>query len=233
MVKKITPFVLICTLVVSACSDHPSAGVAKKDSTIHRADTLKKDSTLASESGDAISPLGREVLSGLDQRILSFVPAGYSVIDTCSGDLNLDQYGDMLVVLKENDEATKAKDVEGETIKRPMLVLLGQPDGTYNQVARNDNAVYCVSCGGVMGDPYQQLAIKQGYFSVEHYGGSAWRWTRVITFKYSPADSTWLLHKDGGESYHTSDPDKVTQKVRTVKDFGKVPFTAFDIYKDQ
>ena len=35
-----------------------------------------------------------------------------------------------------------------------------------------------------------------------------------------------------GDSFHATDPDKRETKVLTIKDFGKVPFDKFDIYKD-
>lgn len=43
-------------------------------------------------------------------------------------------------------------------------------------------------------------------------------------------DSTWYLHKDGGNSFHATEPEKTTTKIRTTKDFGKVKFEEFDIY---
>ena len=163
--------------------------------------------------------------------LTQFVPEGYKVLYTASGDLNLDQYPDMILVLKKDGEETTSNVVDHPE-KRPLLILLGQADNTYKLAARNDNAVYCVDCGGMMGDPFMQVVIKNGYFSIEHYGGSTWRWTRIITFKYSSADNYWYLHKDGGDSFHASDPENVTTKVRTTKDFGKVPFDKFDIYKE-
>jgi hypothetical protein len=42
-----------------------------------------------------------------------------------------------------------------------------------------------------------------------------------------------LLHKDGGENFHASDPDKSETKIKTTKDFGKLSVEQFDIYKDQ
>jgi hypothetical protein len=77
------------------------------------------------------------------------------------------------------------------------------------------------------------IVIKNGYFSVEHYGGSAWRWTRIITYKYSKEENNWFLYKDGGESFNAGDPEKVEKTVRTTKDFGKVLFKDFDIYKEE
>ncbi len=116
--------------------------------------------------------------------------------------------------------------------KRPLYILIGQSDQSYKLTAKNNNVVYCVDCGGMMGDPFMGITIKNGYFSIEHYGGSAWRWTKIVTFKYSKTKKKWFLHKDGGDSFHTSQPEKVETKVKTVKDFGVIQFEKYDIYKD-
>ena len=162
----------------------------------------------------------------------AYIPKGFTALDTSSGDLNHDQYPDMILVLKENGEDSTS-DVIDHPTRRPLLVLIGHSGPGYKLAARNDNAVYCVDCGGVMGDPFTGVTVKNGYFSVEHYGGSGWRWTRIITFKYSPADNYWYLHKDGGDTYHVSDPNNAETKVKTTKDFGKLPFDKFDIYKEE
>lgn len=112
-----------------------------------------------------------------------------------------------------------------------MLIFTGGPGHTYGLAARGDNVVYGVNCGSMMGDPFTGITIRHGYFSVAHYGGSAWRWKRIVTFKYFLHDKNWLLYKDGSESFHASEPDKVTEKIKTVKNFGKVLFSRSDIYR--
>jgi len=161
-----------------------------------------------------------------------FIPAGYIALDLTKGDLNLDSYPDAVMVLYKKVEE-KTSDVIDHPEKRPLLLLLGQADKSYKLATRSDNAVYCVDCGGQMGDPFTGITIKKGYFSVEHYGGSAWRWTRIITFKYSPSEKNWFLHKDGGERFHAISHEEVKTEVKTVKNFGKVPFQKFDIYKEK
>lgn len=162
----------------------------------------------------------------------NFVLEGYEVLDIIKGNLNLDTYPDAIMVLYKKGEK-ETSDVIDHPEKRPLLILTGQADKTYKLAARSDNAVYCVDCGGQMGDPFTGITIKNGYFSVEHYGGSSWRWTRIITFKYSSAEKNWFLHKDGGDSFHAAAPEEVKTKIKTVKSFGKVPFKNFDIYKDK
>ncbi len=162
-----------------------------------------------------------------------FIPSGYTAIDTLSGDLNSDDYNDMLLVYKKNGEDSTSNSIENPE-KRTLIILIGQPDKTYKLVAQNRNVVYCVDCfGGTMGDSFMGLVIKNGYFSIEHYGGSIWRTARTITFKYSKIEQNWFLHKDGIESFHATDEnEKKTTEIKTKKDFGIVPFEKFDIYKE-
>ena len=162
----------------------------------------------------------------LSANLKTFVPAGYSALDTAGGDLNRDSFPDIILILRRTGEDTINVD---SAIKRPLLILTGQPDGSLKLAARNDNAVLCYHCGGAMGDPYQETVIKKGYFSLEFYGGAADRWARTITFKYVSADSSWYLHKDSHDSFNATDEHaKHTIRVRSEKDFGKLPFTQFN-----
>lgn len=172
-----------------------------------------------------------EVEEKLPSKLKGFIPTDYTILDTTRGDLNHDPFIDMIMVLKKTNEDTTS-DVVDHPEKRPLLILIGQNDHSFKLVARNDNTVYCIDCGGMMGDPFTGIVIKDGYFSVTHYGGSAWRWSRIITYKYSSSDHYWYLHKDGTESFNVNTPDSIVSTIRTIKDFGKIPFDKFNIYKD-
>ena len=180
-------------------------------------------------AGPAQAP--REPVPLLPASIRRLLPAGYAVLAAARGDLNRDATPDWLVVLNKPNEQ-KTSDVVDHPTKRPLLVFVGGAGGTFTLAARTDNAVYCVDCGGMMGDPFAGLTIKKGYFTVEHYGGSAQRWTRYVTFKYEPAGRTWLLHRDGSERFHATDPEHGTTAATTAKNFGRVLLTRFDIYKE-
>lgn len=160
------------------------------------------------------------------------LPAGYVVLDAAKGDLNRDALPDWVVVLHKADEK-KTSDVIDHPTKRPLLLFVGGAGGTFTLAGRTDNAVYCVDCGGMMGDPFMGLAVKKGYFTVEHYGGSAWRWTRYVTFRYDAATRSWLLHRDDHESFHALDQGHGTTTATTTKDFGRVPLQKFDIYREK
>ena len=49
---------------------------------------------------------------------------------------------------------------------------------------------------------------------------------------YTKLYENWFLHSDGGVSYHSSDPENMSESILTVEDFGIVPFEAFDIFED-
>lgn len=158
--------------------------------------------------------------------VKKYIPDNYTACDFVKGDLNRDKYGDAIVILCRNDEFSEMD------IKRPLLIFKGDAKGNLEFVSRNDNVVYCAKCGGIFGDPYVRTVIKKGYFTVEHYGGSAWRWSRLVTFQYNRKLDNWYLHRDGGESFHVNDPQQKKSFMKTRKDFGNVPFEKFDIYKD-
>lgn len=167
----------------------------------------------------------------LPTELKAFVPEGYEALNATSGDLNLDSFPDVVLIIRQPNEHDTS-DVVDHPTKRPLLILLGEGGNKYKLAARNDNVVLCVDCGGVFGDPFEGVSIKNGVFSVEHYGGSAWRWTKIITFKYSPKDKNWLLSRVGSDSFHTSDPNKVKSTIKTAKNFGRVLFEKYDGYKD-
>ena len=174
----------------------------------------------------------RDPVPPLPAAIRRALPAGYQVLAAERGDLNRDALPDWAVVLNRPDEQ-QTSDVVAHPTKRPLLLFVGSAGGTFTLAARADNTVYCVDCGGMMGDPFQGITIKNGYFTVEHYGGSGQRWTRFATFRYDAAGRTWLLHRDGGERFYATDPAHGTTSMRTTKNFGRVPLTQFDIYLHQ
>ena len=162
--------------------------------------------------------------SNIPKSVLKIIPKDYKVLNFTKGDLNKDKFDDAILILKHNGE-------DKDEFKRPLYILLGSKSGDYKVISKNSNAVLGYFDGGVFGDPFDGVTIKNGYFSIEHYGGSNWRWTRIVTFKYNKKKKNWFLYKDGGDSYHTSNPDKVSTEIQTVKDFGIVPFKKYNIFK--
>jgi hypothetical protein len=179
-----------------------------------------------------------EVINNLPKKISQFIPIGYSAIDTSSGNLNFDSLKDMILVLRKDGEDSTSDFANCKPEKRPLLILLGQPNNVYKVAYRNDNAVYSIDCGGVFGDPFTGITIKNGYFSIEHGISGGEHWEHVITFKFDKLKSNWFLYKDHYIHYKFNDDNsdnadalvKDVDKLESVKNFGTIWFEKFNIY---
>ena len=182
-----------------------------------------------------------ETIDTLREVLKAFIPSGYSAINVSSGDANLDGLTDEILVLRKNTEESTSNYADNKPDKRALLLLLGQSDGSFKPALRNENAVYCIDCGGAFGDPFTGTTIKDGYFSIEHGIAGGQHWEQVTTFKFDKSKGNWFLYKDHLISYklnESNDEDadalvKDTDKLETAKDFGIVPFDEFNIYSDR
>ncbi len=216
--------ILLIILIFSACQNQeiPKENLSKDDINTER--TEIDNNSIESNNTNEIEfenqhLIGKNDLSELEY-LISFIPKEYKVLDFEYGDLNLDDLTNDVVLIAHNPNAELNK----EDQKRLLFLFMRNSEGKLILEKRNDNVVLCSNCGGVIGDPYQDIVIKNGYFSIEHYGGSAMRWTDIITFKYNKGERNWFLHKKGGEHFHMSNPKETKEKIKTKKDFGTILF---------
>ncbi len=165
------------------------------------------------------------LLANLPTAIKVHIPEGYQVLDTAFGNLNFDSFPDLIMVLKSPKEDTT---FDSAYTVRPLLILYGNKNGSYTLAFKNNSVVRCISCGGLMGDPFEGIAIKNGSFSVEHYGGSSVRWSEETTFTFNKKKGRFYLHKQRIISYHIYKPSKITTTVKRVNDFGTVDFEQYN-----
>jgi len=159
--------------------------------------------------------------------VLPFVESGTKAIALEKSDLNGDGKEDFILVLEKEKPAKDADDFP--VGQRPLLILLRGADGKLTLAKRNERVVMCSQCGGVFGDPFDGVIASRNTFSVEHYGGSSWRWKYSYKFNYSRIDKTWQLVKVEEINYHTSNPEKMKTKIyRPPRHFGKIDVANFD-----
>ncbi|MCC7454466.1 MAG: hypothetical protein IT222_09895 [Crocinitomix sp.] len=179
-----------------------------------------------------------ENIDKIPEVLKTFIPTGYSVINVSSGDANLDGLLDNILVLRKITEEATSNYADDKPDKRPLLLLLGQSDRSFKLAFRNDNAVYCIDCGGVFGDPFIGTTIKNGYFSIEHGIAGGHHWEQEITFRYDKLNNNWFLDNDHYVSYklnETNDAEALVldvDKMKTSKDFGIISFEKFNIYNE-
>ena len=114
----------------------------------------------------------------------SFVPMGWKLLQSASGDLNKDNIDDMVAIIEnENDSEPEYND-------RILFVVFKTGTG-YALSVQSDTAVMLAGDGGAFGDPLSGLEVKRGSFLISFYGGAGSRWGISARFRYQ--DNGWYL----------------------------------------
>jgi len=151
------------------------------------------------------------------------IPRETTLLDHQIADLNGDDRPDIVFIV---EGKSGESDDDGQ---RSLLIAVRQPDGSLKTVKQSDKVVYCRQCGGVFGDPFAGLEAARGGFSVNHYGGSNWRWSNSFRFAYSRRDDSWQLIRVEESSFHTANPNRIKSKAyKPPSDFGKIDIADFD-----
>lgn len=133
--------------------------------------------------------------------ITDFVPHGWFLKDKIEGDLNKDGLMDTALII---DEQVFADDPAPQR----ALVVLFSKNGAWSFSASNDQLVFCATCGGMLGDPLQKLAIDRGVLVIELYGGSRDRWGMTYRFRWQ--NGNWYLI---GYTHLTADTIELTSRI--------------------
>jgi hypothetical protein len=156
-----------------------------------------------------------------------FIEQGTLPLALEAADLNGDGLKDRVLVLEKQKKT--ALEAEMEENQRPLLILIRESKGSLKLAKRNDKIVYCSSCGGVLGDPFQGIKASSKSFEVYLNGGSRERWSFEYRFNYSRKDNTWQLARVRETYYDTLKPNAETTEVYTPpKDYGKIDIADFD-----
>ena len=151
----------------------------------------------------------------VDPRIgkeINFIPQGWRIINKAEGDLNGDNLSDIALVAEDQNNATK-NDLDycdnneercscfDKNCPRDLLILFKQEDGSYDLSEKSDKAILLSKEGGVFGDPLDNISIDNGILTINFYGGSSWRWSKVYKFRYQ--DDGWYLIGKTEHRFHT------------------------------
>ena len=106
------------------------------------------------------------------------VPKQYQKIKEVSGDLNKDGIAEKVMVYNMQDK-------EDEINGRDREVIIFKKDkGRWVIWQRSTNAVGNSKDGGMMGDPFEDVEIKNGVLLIHQSGGSSWKWGYTDTYRF-------------------------------------------------
>lgn len=112
------------------------------------------------------------------------IPDNYSVVDSVSGDLDKDSIAELVVAYNMGPE----NDIDG--VPRELIIYKRKND-KWTEWKKSDQALYGSKDGGMMGDPFGELEIKNGILLISQNGGSSWKWG--FTDKYRFQDGEFYL----------------------------------------
>jgi hypothetical protein len=182
-----------------------------------------KDNTVSieSENDDEI-----EYLMIQDSSYIGLL-SDYEILDLIKGDLNQDRFEDMIIVYNKINQ-----NIEDE---RVLAIYFAYGQG-YELHAISSNAIGSKTCGGFFGDCYNGIDIKDGYFSVNYYGGSGnHKWLVNSTFKYDRVEDCFFLTRvaeAGSKTYAVEMDHKEADSFVTAEQFGTVSFQDYDFSFD-
>jgi hypothetical protein len=169
--------------------------------------------------------LGQNSPLKIPDEVKVFIEKEMTAIALESADLNGDGTMDFILVT----EKTKPQPTDDDTDDlRSLIILTSDKTGKLTLAVRNEKIVYCRSCGGSFGDPFDGVEANRKSFTVYNYGGSWQRWGDYYQFNYSRRDKTWQLLLVEKISYDSHYADKVKTKTFTPKKFGKINIAKFD-----
>jgi hypothetical protein len=111
------------------------------------------------------------------------IPENYSILDTVSGDLDKDGINELVVAYntkKENEE-------DIESIPRELIIYKNKNE-QWTVWKKSEQALYGSKDGGMMGDPYGEMEIKNGTLLINQQGGSSWKWGHTDKYRYQDGE---------------------------------------------
>ncbi len=156
------------------------------------------------------------------------IPDNYSIVDTVSGDLDKDSIAELVVAYN--------KGPENETDGVPReLIIYKLKNNNWIEWKKSDQALYGSRDGGMMGDPYNEMEIKNGILHISQNGGSSWKWG--FTDKYRFQDGEFYLIGYSSiagkpcEYWREVDFNLSTGKMIVKKEFEECETDEQEIYK--
>ena len=109
------------------------------------------------------------------------------IVEKKTFDFNKDGIPDVLLVLRDS--------TKGDTARRPVWILEGKKDSTYDKVLISDKVIPCAGCTEIGDNTYNDLLVTDSVisFTRSFFGQHGSEADTVFVFKYDPVAKHWYL----------------------------------------
>jgi len=105
-----------------------------------------------------------------------FHPSGLYSMAEASGDLDKDGFPEKVIVYDTHDTT------DNGTIRE--LWIFKRNNGIWQVWTKSRNAILKSEEGGMMGDPFGDVQIKNGVLNISFSGGSSWKWNHTDRYRF-------------------------------------------------
>ena len=112
----------------------------------------------------------------------NIIPKEYRSIKEIYGDLNKDSVDEKVVVYNVSDTEDEDEGIDRE------IVIFKKEDKNWKIWHRSKTAIGNSKDGGMMGDPFEDIEIKNGILLISQSGGSSWKWRHIDKYRFQNND---------------------------------------------
>ena len=200
--KKKLCIVLLLLILFVGCSKTPNINTISPPHLSPNMNPILTDTIPSATEGNTMEDIDTTELqnfvipqlSDSFDSIVSFIPENWLLLDSVEFDYNSDGLMDVVGVLDpiiNNTSNYLYEQDEENPYSRILFAAKKTSDGHYLLDFQDINLIRSRYEGGIFGDPYEPLTSKDNTFTINAYGGSAWRWSEATTFEYRNND--WYL----------------------------------------
>lgn len=109
------------------------------------------------------------------------VADNYSIVDTATGDLDKDSIKELVVAYNMGPNS------DVEPVSRELIIYKLR-NNKWVEWKKSLEALYGSLGGGMSGDPFEDMEIKNGLLLISQNGGSSWKWGFTDKYRFQNGD---------------------------------------------
>jgi hypothetical protein len=159
------------------------------------------------------------------------IPKYYSIIESVKGDLDKDGVEE-LVVAYNCEEINE----QNENVSRE-LIIYKKSNNVWTIWEKSKSVLLESTDGGMMGDPFAGIEIKNNVLNISHYGGSRWKWGYTEKYRFQN-EAFYLIGYSANsgalcENWVNADFNLSTGKIIITKEYEDCESFEQEIYKTE